>query len=128
MDSSQEDIKVIDIMNYLGREKDLIKCGGYSISPSEVEHHLVQFPGIERVIVIGIPDEIRGEIPVAVIVSKPGQRISEKAFLDWAKERMAGYKCPRKVIVTDEIPMPFGLKVNRAELAEKYRDHFGKKV
>ena len=104
-------------------KKDLIKCGGYSIFPSEVEHHLMHFPGIERVVVIGISDEIKGQIPVAVIVPRPGQKVSEEAFLDWAKERMAAYKCPRKVIITDEIPMTFSFKANRAELTKKYENY-----
>jgi long-chain acyl-CoA synthetase len=112
------------MLNFLEREKDVIKCGGYSIFPSEVEHHLLHFPGIERVVVIGISDEIKGQIPVAVVVPRPGQKVSEEAFLEWAKEKIAAYKCPRKVILTDEIPMTFSFKANRAELTKKYENDY----
>ncbi|MCP4682616.1 MAG: long-chain fatty acid--CoA ligase, partial [Desulfobacterales bacterium] len=115
------------MLNFLEREKDVIKCGGYSIFPSEVEHHLLKYPGLERVAVIGLPDEMKGQIPVAVVIPAPGNKIEEDEFLAWAKENMAAYKCPRKVIITDQIPMTFSFKAKRVELRKMYENYFSDK-
>jgi long-chain acyl-CoA synthetase len=108
------------LLYFMEREKDVVKCGGYSIFPSEIEHHLVQHPDVQQAVVIGVPDEIKGQLPVAVIVPRPGAEVKPEEIMAWVREHMAHYKCPRKVVVVNELPMTFSFKPKRAELRKMY--------
>lgn len=115
------------MLYFMEREKDVIKCGGYSIFPTEVEYHLAKHPDLEQVVVVGLPDEMKGQLPVAVVVPRQGVSISEEELIAWSKEHIAAYKCPRKIIVTDSLPMTFSMKPKRAELRNIYADLFKEK-
>ena len=104
------------VLEFVDREKDVIKCGGYSIFPTEIEHHLAEHPKIERAVVVGVPHEIKGEMPVAFLQLRPGETLPEEEIRAWADERIAPYKRPRRYLVTDAIPMTFSLKPLRKEL------------
>ncbi|MBN1627719.1 MAG: AMP-binding protein [Deltaproteobacteria bacterium] len=107
----------------VGRKKELIKCSGYSVFPSEVEGILHRHPAVSEVSVIGIPDPYRGETPKAFIVLRPEYKgkIREQYIVDWAKEEMAAYKRPRTVEFRDELPKTATGKVLRRVLAEEER-------
>jgi len=100
------------------------QCGGYSIFPSEVEFHLVKHPDIDTAVVVGLPDEIKGQLPAAVVITRPGSDISEDDLMAWAKDHIAAYKCPRRFIITDQVPMTYSFKPKRAELRKMYTDLF----
>jgi len=104
------------------RKKDMIVMSGWKIYPTEVEESLIQFEGISEIAIFGIPDEHRGEIPAAAVVWRKGWDSSEKnaALLAFAKERLAGYKVPRKIIAVESLPRVNGWKILRRELREKY--------
>jgi len=104
--------------------KDMIKCGGYSIFPSEVEHLMVQHPELDQVVMIGLPDEIKGQLPVAVVVPRQGSEITAEEIMAWANEHIAAYKRPRKIVLVSEVPMTFSFKPKRAELREAYQHLF----
>lgn len=106
------------VLEFIDREKDVIKCGGYSIFPTELEHHLSEHPKIERAVVVGVPHPIKGEMPVAVIKLKDGERATEEELQVWADERTAPYKRPRRYLFVDSIPMTFSLKPLRKALRE----------
>jgi acyl-CoA synthetase (AMP-forming)/AMP-acid ligase II/acetyl-CoA acetyltransferase len=95
---------------FMARDKEMIKVGGYSVFPAEVERVLNGHPEVRRSVVVGLPHRTKGELPVAAVVLEPGSRLSEEALLGWAEERIAAYRCPRKVVFTDEIPQGFGMK------------------
>jgi long-chain acyl-CoA synthetase len=103
------------------RKKDMIVMSGWKIYPTEVEKVLIQHPKIEDVAIFGIPDIRRGEIPVAAIVPAAGARITLDELVEYSRERLAGYKVPRKLIVLEELPRVHGWKLLRREL----RDRFG---
>ncbi|MDD4133356.1 MAG: fatty acid--CoA ligase family protein, partial [Methanocorpusculum sp.] len=104
------------------RKKDMIVMSGWKIYPTEVEESLIQYEGIADIAIFGIPDEHRGEIPAAAVVWRKGWDSSERdnALLAYAKERLAGYKVPRKIITVESLPRVNGWKILRRELREQY--------
>jgi long-chain acyl-CoA synthetase len=107
------------LLHFVEREKDVIKCGGYSIFPTELEHHLAEHPKIERAVVVGVPHSIKGEMPIAYIKLKKGQLATEEEIQAWADERIALYKRPRKYLFIDTVPMTFSLKPLRKDLRQR---------
>ncbi|MHA1269929.1 MAG: AMP-binding protein [Candidatus Helarchaeota archaeon] len=104
-----------------GRTKDMIKYKGYKVMPKEVEAKLFEHPAILEAGVIGIPDPNIGETIKAFIVLKKEYegKITEKDIIDWAKERLAGYKYPRHVEFIKSLPRtPVG-KIFRRKLRER---------
>jgi long-chain acyl-CoA synthetase len=101
------------------REKDMIKVGGYSVFPAEVERKLAEHPAVAEAAVVGVPHGVKGEIPVAAVVRKPGTLVDEAALLEWAKEHMAPYKAPRRIIFVDSIPQNFAMKAKRRDVREQ---------
>jgi acyl-CoA synthetase (AMP-forming)/AMP-acid ligase II len=88
------------------RKSNMIISGGENVYPSEVEAVLARHPAVQDVAVVGLPDPLWGERVHAVLVLRPGAPFDEKAFLDWARPRLAGYKRPRSVSVVGEAEMP----------------------
>lgn len=121
------DIGKMDEEGYIkiiGRTKELIKCSGYSVFPTEVEDLLYKHPGVMEVSVIGIPDSYRGETIKAFIVLKPEYRgrVSEEEIIEWAKGNMATYKRPRIVEFRDELPKSGAGKILRRVLVEEEKN------
>ena len=86
------------------RKKDMIITAGLNVYPREIEEVLFSCPEIADAAVIGLPDALRGEEVVAVVVLKPERAISERAIMAFCRERLANYKVPKKVIVRDTLP------------------------
>jgi len=101
------------------REKDMIKVGGYSVFPAEVERKLAEHPAVAEVAVVGVPHGVKGEMPVAAVVLKPSPPVTEDELLAWGKEHMAPYKAPRRIVFVDTIPHNFALKAKRREVREQ---------
>ncbi len=104
------------------RKKDMIVMSGWKIYPTEVEEVLIGHEGVDEIAVFGIPDEHRGEMPVVAVVWRKGWDSSSKedSLRAYAKERLAGYKVPRKIITVDALPRVNGWKLLRRELREQY--------
>lgn len=105
---------------FVDRKKDIVKTGGENVSTYEVEGLLFQHPNIANVAVIGIPDPYWGEVVTAVIV--PKGEVKEEDIINFCKEHLAGYKVPKKVIITNEIPMNPSGKILKKELRDKYKN------
>ncbi len=103
------------------RKKDLIITSAVNVYPTDVEHVLRKFDGIEDIGVLGIPDPHRGELVKAVIVMKPGVRFNRRAFDDFARQHLEVHKRPRVVeIVPGPLPRsPIG-KLLRRELRDQH--------
>jgi fatty-acyl-CoA synthase len=101
------------------RKKDMIKTGGENVASREVEEILYQFPGIEEVAVIGLPDPKWIEIVAAVVIPKKGVSITEKELIAYCKEHLAGFKCPKKILITDKLPKNPSGKILKRELKEQ---------
>jgi acyl-CoA synthetase (AMP-forming)/AMP-acid ligase II len=91
-------LKIVD------RLKDLIKFRGYSVYPSEVERVLLTHPGVAEACVVGIPDTMDGEIPVAFLVFKPGAPQDITDLPKFVEPRLASFKRPRRFHIVSEIP------------------------
>jgi fatty-acyl-CoA synthase len=118
------DMAVWDLENYIhivDRKKDIIISGGENISSIEVENTLAAHPCVLEAAVVGAPDPVWGEIPIAFIVLRPGQTCTEKELSDFALQRIAKFKLPRKYEFLNE-PLPKGGtgKVLKRELREKF--------
>jgi len=98
------------------RKKDMIKTGGENVASREVEEVLYQFPDVEEVAVIGLPDPKWIEIVAAVVVPKKGAKFSEQDIKGFAKERLAGFKCPKKIFIVDRLPKNPSGKILKREL------------
>jgi acyl-CoA synthetase (AMP-forming)/AMP-acid ligase II len=116
----------LGLVEFAGRKKHVIKHGGYSVFAVEVERTLEEHPAVVEAAVIGLPDERKGEIPVAVVRLSDGD-VKEKELVDWAREHMADYKAPRQVKVVDEMPRTGTEKVQKDELLKLFEDGDGEK-
>jgi fatty-acyl-CoA synthase len=86
------------------RKKDMFISGGENVYPAEVEIVVAEFPGLADVAVIGVPDETWGEVGWAYVVPAAGTQITEADVQSYCAARLARYKVPKRVIVTDLIP------------------------
>jgi acyl-CoA synthetase (AMP-forming)/AMP-acid ligase II len=86
------------------RKKDLIISGGENIYPTEVENVLSRHPAIAEVAIIGVPDDVWGDRVCAVVCLRAGHTLSLEELRGWAKERIADFKCPRELLLWDELP------------------------
>jgi acyl-CoA synthetase (AMP-forming)/AMP-acid ligase II len=123
------DIGYVDADGYLfisGRTADVIVSGGVNVYPAEIEDTLARLPGVRDACVVGGPDELRGETPVAFVVLEDRSAL---APIDAAcAASLAGYQRPRRFVVRDELPRdPTGKllrHVLRAELWEGHESNF----
>ncbi len=102
------------------RLKDMIVSGAENVYPAEVERALENFPGIAEVAVIGVPDEQWGEAVKAVVVANPGAAISENEIIEFARTRVARFKCPKSVDIVDALPRNPSGKILKKELRAPY--------
>ncbi|QUH03087.1 long-chain-fatty-acid--CoA ligase [Saccharopolyspora erythraea] len=99
------------------RKKDMIISGGENIYCAEVENALATHPGIAEVALIGVPDPRWGETPLAVIVPRDADSPPTAAEVEaWCRQRLAGYKCPRRISVVAELPRNPSGKVLKTRL------------
>ena len=103
-----------------GRLTDIIKTGGANVSPREIDELLATHAGVKRVHTVGVPHETLGELVVSCIVPHEGAIIEEAAIREFAKQRLASYKVPRRVLVLreDELAMTGTEKVKAGALRE----------
>ncbi|BDR91709.1 class I adenylate-forming enzyme family protein [Vulcanisaeta souniana] len=106
--------------SFLDRKKDMIKTGGENVYSTEVEVALKQLPYIDDAAVFGVPDEHWGEAVVAVVVKKPGFKVTEDDVKRDLRKVLASYKVPKRIIFVKEIPKTQIGKISKRELREKY--------
>lgn len=102
------------------RVKDMIVSGGENVYPAEVENAIFGHPDVADVAVIGVPDEKWGESVKAIIVAKEGTNPTPDSIIAWARERIAGYKCPKSVDQVEALPRNPSGKILRKDLREPY--------
>ena len=115
------DLGYFDEEGYLfvsGRKKDMVKSGGISIYPLEIESVIYSHPDILEAAVIGVPDPQWGEALKAVIVLKPGGKLDSVELLSFCKERLAAYKVPKSVDFVESLPHTEVGKVNKVQVRE----------
>ena len=104
------------------RKKDVIKTGGENVASIEVEKAIYDAePRIGEVAVIGVPHPHWGEAITAVVVPKPGEQLSEEEVLTSARQRLAGFKVPKKVILRSGLPHTSTGKIQKATLRKELK-------
>lgn len=106
-----------DFLFLVGRKKEMIISGGNNIYPAEVEALLAEHEAVSTCVVLGLPDDRRGEVPVAVVLRRDTHSATESEIIDFCSRRMAAYKVPRAVHFVDSLPLGPTGKVLRSELA-----------
>jgi HIP---CoA ligase len=115
------DIGVMDDRGYVritDRKKDMFIVGGFNVYPAEVENDLLRHPSVAQAAVVGAPDHRLGEVGVAFLVPRPGAAIDPDDVIAWARERIANFKVPRRVVVLDALPLNASGKVLKYQLRE----------
>lgn len=101
-------------VHIMGRKKEIIKSGGFTVDPVEVENVLLAFPGVLEAAVVGVPDEHWGERTVAfLVVSEP---LSEETIRGYVKQQVAAYKVPKQIFFVSVLPRTPTGKVQRGRL------------
>jgi fatty-acyl-CoA synthase len=103
-----------------GRLSDIIKTGGANVSPQEVDAVIAKHPDLQAVFTVGIPDVSLGELVVSCVIARAGTTPDEASVQTFAKQTLASYKVPRRVLFfTDaELPMTGSNKIQRGQLKE----------
>jgi fatty-acyl-CoA synthase len=115
------DLAIMDDAGYLniaGRIKDMVIRGGENIYPREVEEFLYTHPKIEDVQVVGVPDARFGEELCAWVKLRPGAELTVDELREYCTGKIAHYKIPRYLRVTDEFPMTVTGKVQKFKMRE----------
>jgi len=99
-----------------GRLKELIITGGFNVYPREVELVLETHPAVEEVAVAGVPSEAWGEEVTAFVVPKKSVNLVEADVIAYARDRLATYKCPRRIVVVETLPRNAMGKIERSKL------------
>ena len=112
----------LGLIEFAGRKKDVIKHGGYSVFAAEVEAVIEQHPDVAECAVVGLDDARKGQVPAAVVVprAEASSPPSEEAIVAWARDRLADYKVPTRVVFVPDLPRTGTEKVQKAALPELF--------
>ncbi len=110
------EIRVVD------RKKECINTGGEKVFPLEVEEIISKHPAVDTVCIIGVPDEEWGSQVRAVVQLKNGAQAAPEDIISFCRGKLAGYKIPKTVVFTEDIPFSPAGKL----LRQKVRDSYGK--
>jgi len=118
------DMGYLDDRGYLflmDRSKDMIISGGENIYPREIEEVIIQHPAVAEVAVIGLPHEKWGETVAAIVVLNSDAVTTERELIDFARERLAHFKCPTIVRFCDSLPRTATGKLQKYKLRKLHQ-------
>lgn len=115
-------------MRFLGRARDVLKVGGETVDPLEVEGFLRLHPAIHEISVVGAYDPRLDEVAVAYVKCWPGSEISLEEVEAHCRRKLASFKIPRHLVFIDEFPMTASGKIQKAKLREDAETRFGKRA
>jgi malonyl-CoA/methylmalonyl-CoA synthetase len=107
-------------LHLVGRAKDLIISGGFNVYPAEVELHLNELPGVQESAVIGLPHADFGEAVTALVIAQPGAACDEAGLIAALRQRLAAFKCPKRILFASELPRNAMGKVQKKVLRERH--------
>ena len=108
-------------MFLVDRIKDLIIYSGFNVYPRVIEEALLAHPAVDEATVIGVPDEYRGEAPVAFVKLKAGQRSARPSSRSSSASGLNKLEMPREIIFKDQLPKTLIGKLRKKELREEYQ-------
>ena len=115
------DVGVLDEAGFLtlvDRKKDMLIVNGFNVYPREVEEVLARHPAVAEAAVVGIPDERKGEVPVAFAMLRRPGAVTGEELLSFCAEHLVAYKLPQRVALVDAIEKTAANKVDRKRLAQ----------
>jgi acyl-CoA synthetase (AMP-forming)/AMP-acid ligase II len=114
----------LGLIRLVGRMKDVIKSGGYSVYVRELETAAMAHPAVARAAAFGLPHKEKGEIPVAAVELRTGSAAGEGELIEWCRQHLAGYKVPRRIWIleTGGLPQNHNGKVLRRVLQERFTE------
>jgi long-chain acyl-CoA synthetase len=118
------DVGYLDDEGYVflvDRIKDLIICSGFNVYPRVIEDALYLHEAVEEANVIGVPDEYRGEAPIAFVKLKPNMTATPQAMKAFLGERLNKLEMPREIIFKEQLPKTLIGKLSKKELREEYK-------
>jgi acyl-CoA synthetase (AMP-forming)/AMP-acid ligase II len=112
----------LGMIRLVGRMKDVIKSGGYSVYVRELEEAIAAHPSVARAAAFGLPHKDKGEFPAAAVELHDGSLVSESDLLDWCRQNLAAYKAPRRIwiIAPGDLPQNHNGKILRRALQERF--------
>lgn len=112
----------LGLVRLVGRSKDVIKSGGYSVYARELEEAMLAHPAVVRAVAFGLPHAEKGEIAVGAVELRAGSDADEAELVQWCKGRLAGYKTPKRVWIVEAggLPQNHNGKMLRRELRERF--------
>ena len=125
------DMAVMDgegYVNIVDRKKDMILTGGENVYSTEIEYVIYKHPAVLETAVVGIPDETWGEAVKAVVVLREGQTVTEKEIIDFCRENLAHYKCPKSIDFVAALPKTGSGKIHKKRIRDAYWEGYEKKV
>jgi long-chain acyl-CoA synthetase len=96
----------LGLIRLVGRLKDVIKSGGYSVYVRELEEALLAHPDVARAVAFSLPHKEKGEVPVAAVELRPGSTSKENDLLAWCPVNLAAYKAPRRIWIVEPGGLP----------------------
>jgi long-chain acyl-CoA synthetase len=115
------------LIRLVGRAKEVIKSGGYSVYVRELEEAILAHPAVARAVAFGLPHSEKGEVPVAAVELHPDASSSESDLLQWCRGNLAAYKAPRRIWILDsgDLPQNHTGKYLRRVLQERFAHQAG---
>jgi acyl-CoA synthetase (AMP-forming)/AMP-acid ligase II len=112
----------LGLIRLVGRMKDVIKSGGYSVYVRELEEVVQAHPAVANAVAFGLPHKEKGEIPVAAVELHIGSQANESELLEWCRQNLAAYKAPRRIwiLAPNGLPQNLSGKMLRRVLQERF--------
>jgi acyl-CoA synthetase (AMP-forming)/AMP-acid ligase II len=112
----------LGMIRLVGRMKDVIKSGGYSVYVRELEEAIAAHPAVARAAAFGLPHKEKGETPAAAVELHTSFAVTETELVDWCRNRLAPYKAPRRIWILEAgaLPQNHTGKLLRRELRDRF--------
>lgn len=116
------DLATIDEDGYVkivGRKKDMLITGGFNVYPAEIEEYLFTHPKVQNVSVVGVVDDVMGEVAVAYIIPRDNVTVDPQEIVDYCAGEIANFKVPRYVEIVNAFPMTQSGKIQKFHLRDQ---------
>ena len=104
----------------MDRKKDMINRGGEKICSFDVENEIYKLKGVNEAAVVGIPDDVYGEVAAALVKLGPGSDLDEPKIQALLHKKIAKYKIPKRILITDEIPLTPNGKIDKRAIRKMF--------